>query len=140
MVVSMESNKKRWSEIVNIGYKIKYFSVYNWFNRGGKGGTKNKLLSVKQMLRMGNSFYETVPPQNSYIEILISHDSTRRWSLESYICHAGGALMNEISALINETPQISPAASTLWGYSEGLTVSSPWEVLTWHHDLGLNSL
>ena len=29
MVVSMETNKKRWSEIVNIGYKIKYFSVYN---------------------------------------------------------------------------------------------------------------
>lgn len=61
-------------------------------------------------------------------------------AFESYICHEGGALMSEINALKNETPQISPAASTLWGYNESLTVSSHEKVLTWHHDLGLNSL
>ena len=41
------------------------------------------------------------------------------------VINGGGAHMNEISALIKETPESSVAPSTMWGYSEKIASYEP---------------
>ena len=49
-------------------------------------------------------------------------DSVRRPAFGRWLGHEGGALMNGMSALIQETPEDSPAPSAMWGHSEKVAI------------------
>ena len=65
-------------------------------------------------------------PQNSYVEILtpkvmvVGGGDFRRW-----LGHEGGDFMNEISALIKETPGTSLAPSAMWVYGGKMAIYEP---------------
>lgn len=60
-----------------------------------------------------------VPPPNAFVEILMSSEMVLGdGAFGKCLSHESGALANEISALIKETPRSSLAPSAMWGYSE----------------------
>ena len=69
---------------------------------------------------------------NSYVEILIPNLMELGGAFGRWSDHKCGALMSGIRALLKETPQGSPAFSTLWGHSEKLTVQNPDEGIYWN--------
>ena len=44
-------------------------------------------------------------------------------AFERWLGHEGGALMNEISALIKDTPESNLTPSTMWGHSENMVIN-----------------
>ena len=70
------------------------------------------IYAVLGVMDLGVKF--VCPPPNSYVEILtpnvmvLGSGAFGRW-----LCHEGGALMNEISVLIRETPEGSLTHSAM---------------------------
>ena len=48
-----------------------------------------------------------------------------RWAFGRWLGHEGGAPMNGISALIKETPESSPAPSTICGDTKKTAIHEP---------------